>query len=188
MNLPNKLTVLRVLLIPVFLVCFFLAYYAVWSWGYALSLLVFAGASVTDWVDGKIARARGLVTDFGKLMDPLADKLLVMSAMISFIAVGMVHPVVVIVILAREFLVTSIRMVAASGGRVIAADKWGKLKTVFQMTWICYGLFLLSLPGLGAFETAAMWVYYILVAIVVVLTVVSGVNYAWKSRDLFADM
>lgn len=190
MNLPNKLTVLRVIMIPVFLGLFYLdsivgffgASHALPH--YLLALIIFAVASLTDMLDGQIARKRGLVTDFGKLMDPLADKLLVMSAMVALISVDMVHPVVVIIILAREFLVTSIRLVAASGGVVIAADGWGKAKTVFQMVWICYGLLLLSLPT--QYQIANI-IYYALVVIVVALTLISGFNYTWGNRKLFAD-
>lgn len=190
MNLPNKLTVLRVLMIPLFLVCFFLPDHI--PHNYLWALVVFALASLTDMLDGKIARSRGLITDFGKLMDPLADKLLVMSAMVSFIVVDMVHAIIVIVILAREFLVTSIRLVAASNGTVIAADGWGKAKTVFQMVWICYGLLLMALDTFGSvfglvLPVIAMCIYFGLVVVVTALTVISGFNYVWKNRSLFAD-
>ena len=133
MNLPNKLTVLRMLMIPLFLICMEVPFEGRYLW----ALVLFALASFTDLLDGKIARARGLVTDFGKLMDPLADKLLVMAAMVSLITKGMVPAVFVIVILAREFLVTSVRLVAAGKGTVLAADIWGKIKTALQMVWIC---------------------------------------------------
>lgn len=189
MNLPNKLTVLRVLMIPLFL---FLFYQQDIPYNYLWALLVFALASYTDMLDGRIARKNGLVTDFGKLMDPLADKLLVMSAMVSFIAIEIAHPVIVIVILAREFLVTSIRMVAASSGKVIAADGWGKAKTVFQMVWICYGLLVRGMPYIGdgyaTLLNIMIAVYYLLMGIVVLLTVISGFNYVWKNRSIFADM
>lgn len=192
MNLPNKLTVLRVLMIPVFLACFYAAGRWLGAPGYLAAFVVFGLAALTDMIDGKIARAHGLITDFGKLMDPLADKLLVMAAMVSFIAVDLVHPVVVIVILSREFLVTSVRLVAASGGKVIAADIWGKIKTVFQMVWICYGLLYLTVLQTGMPGAALVSVLYAvnmaMVAVVTALTVISGLNYTWKSRALFADM
>lgn len=189
MNLPNKLTVLRVLMIPLFLLFFFLAFHGYFEYGFAVAFAVFVLASLTDLLDGKIARARGLVTDFGKLMDPLADKLLVMSAMVCFIAVGYVHPVVVIIILAREFLVTSIRLLAASSGQVLAADIWGKAKTVFQMVWLCYGLLVMSLPYPGEGVVQVLyWVHEGLVIVVTALTLISGFNYVRKNRALFADM
>ena len=121
MNLPNKLTMLRMVMIPLFLVCLFLLSA---PWNYLLALVLFIAASLTDVLDWRIALSRGIVTDFGKLMDPLADKLLVMSAMVSYVYLGWVHAGVVIFILAREFLVTAIRQIAASKGTVLAADKW----------------------------------------------------------------
>ncbi len=183
MNLPNKLTMLRIFMIPLFLVFFLvdIPHHYLWA------LLVFGLASLTDMADGMIARKQGLVTDFGVLMDPLADKLLVMAAMICFIPAGIVHAVVVIVILSREFLVTSIRLVAAGKGVVIAADKMGKLKTISQMIWICLGLLWLGLQGWGG--AAALWYLYryVFTGLVVTLTVISGINYTVNNRSLFAD-
>lgn len=187
MNLPNKLTMLRIVLIPVFLLFFYLN----WIPGnYLWALFVFLLASFTDLLDGKIARSRGLVTDFGKLMDPLADKLLVMAAMVSLTAeTGLAPGLAVIVILAREFMVTSLRLIAAGKGAVLAADIWGKCKTVSQMVWLSYDLLLLSLrtlPGLS--DTAAVGLvvaHYALLGIVVALTVISGVNYMVKNRKVF---
>lgn len=187
MNLPNKLTVLRILMIPLFLVFFFLGEAGIWAGSFFAAFLTFVLASLTDMLDGKIARKYGLITDFGKLMDPLADKLLVMAAMVCFIVVDLVHPAIVIIILAREFLVTSIRLIAASGGNVIAADGWGKAKTVFQMVWICFGLLMLSLFGFVQIPAAVAWINTGFIAIVTALTVVSGFNYTWKNRALFAD-
>ena len=189
MNLPNKLTVLRVLMIPAF-VLLFLA--DTLPHNYLWAFVVFAAAALTDLLDGQIARSRGLVTDFGKLMDPLADKLLVMSAMLCFVPAGIVHVVPVIIILSREFLVTSIRLVAASGGQVIAADIWGKAKTVAQMVWICFALliqwiaFSFRISG-ETFANLGM-VNYVLVGVVTLLTVFSGFNYVWNNRGLFSDM
>ena len=191
MNLPNKLTMLRLLLIPVFLGFFFLARGGQGTWGYLAAFIVFVAASYTDHLDGAIARKRGLVTDFGKLMDPLADKILVMSAMICLLAAETVHPVAVIVILAREFLVTAIRTVGAGKGVVIEADNWGKAKTVAQMIWIGLGLFLLWLPAsilMGAVGRVLVYAYYGLMVIVLVLTIISGLNYTVKNRALFRDM
>ncbi|MGI6404532.1 MAG: CDP-diacylglycerol--glycerol-3-phosphate 3-phosphatidyltransferase [Oscillospiraceae bacterium] len=182
MNLPNKLTMLRIVMIPLFLLCIFIQMPHHYLW----ALLVFGLASLTDMADGMIARKRGLVTDFGVLMDPLADKLLVMSAMICFIPAGIVHAVVVILILSREFLVTSIRLVAAGKGSVIAADKMGKLKTISQMIWICLGLLWLGLEGWAA--APILWnIYQFFTGLVVALTVASGINYTVKNRSLFAD-
>lgn len=191
MNLPNRLTILRVLMIPLFLMFFYFGAAEGWTYAFRAAFLTFALASFTDWLDGAIARKYHLVTDFGKLMDPLADKLLVMAAMISFISVDMVHPVIVIVILSREFLVTSIRLVAASKGRVIAADGWGKAKTVLQMLWICYTLLLLCLPSYGfpLEQLPDIWFFIQtgLIVAVTALTVLSGFLYTWRNRHLFAQ-
>ncbi|MFV0402060.1 MAG: CDP-diacylglycerol--glycerol-3-phosphate 3-phosphatidyltransferase [Oscillospiraceae bacterium] len=200
MNLPNKLTVVRVCMIPLFLVLFFwdtLPNHYIWAF------LVFALASLTDMLDGQIARKRNLVTDFGKLMDPLADKLLVMSAFICLLGGNfyyfrpleshskMLGLIGLIFIMSREFVVTSIRLVAAGKGIVIAADKWGKLKTISQMVWICLvllGLGLLSWSALpGGLVTAWLWVQDILYIVMLLLTVGSGLNYVVKNRSLFAD-
>ena len=185
MNLPNKLTLLRVILIPVFVVIYLapgLAHNYFWA------LALFGAASLTDLFDGLIARRRGLVTDFGVLMDPLADKLLVMAAMLCFLHAGLVHVAVIIVLLSREFLVTSIRLVAAGKGRVIAADKWGKLKTAFQMTWICFGLLFLWLDVWLEWRKFPYWtVFHWLTWLVLLLTALSGLNYLLKNRELLAD-
>ena len=163
------------------------------------ALIVFAAASATDALDGYIARKYNLVTDFGKLMDPLADKLLVMAAMICFVADDLVSAWIVIVILAREFLVTSIRLVAAGAGTVIAADVWGKLKTIFQMCWIVYDLLLLSLgisfipdsvtyPNkAGGWILPLVWLHWLLLGASLFFTVLSGFNYCWKNRGLFQN-
>lgn len=187
MNLPNKLTVLRVLLIPVFLLFF---YWGALPGHMLLALAVFIIASLTDLLDGKIARARGLITDFGKFMDPLADKLLVVSAIICLMGIGWVPPLVVILIISREFLVTSLRLVAAPKGIVIAADKWGKYKTASQMVWICVSLLLLWLQESALVQNPVpgQVVNIVLITLVTVLTVVSGVNYLYKNRAVLRDM
>lgn len=187
MNLPNKLTMLRMALIPLFLVFVFLPL----PFHYLWALIVFAAASFTDMLDGQIARKRGLVTDFGKLMDPLADKLLVMSALVSFAGLKWAPSVVIILILVREFLVTSIRQLAAAKGTVLAADKWGKAKTVSQMVWICF--LLLSKWMIDAFDFTGLTVvvldgiHWALMAVVVYLTLYSGINYMRNNWDLFRD-
>ena len=142
MNLPNKLTVMRMALIPVFLV-FMLAESI--PHRYLIAAVIFAAASFTDYLDGHIARRDGLVTNFGKLMDPLADKLLVFSALVCFIDLEMSSALIVFIILAREFLVTSVRLIAAEQGTVIAADIWGKMKTVSQIIWVLVALIALWL-------------------------------------------
>lgn len=184
MNLPNKLTMLRICLIPVFLLCFMVSF----PFHYLAALVVFLAASFTDLLDGKIARKRGLVTDFGKLMDPLADKLLVMAAMVSLIGVGLAPEWAVILILAREFMVTSLRLIAAGKGAVLAADIWGKCKTVSQMIWLSYDLAVLEwfshsqeLAGL------LLGISWVLLGVVVALTLVSGINYMVKNRSVFLE-
>ena len=186
MNLPNKLTLLRIIMILPFLLVLYLdvpgaAY---------IALAIFILASLTDMLEGKIARKHNLITDFGKLMDPLADKLLVMSALVSFVQLTWVPGVVVVIILAREFLVTSVRLIPAGKGTVLAADQWGKMKTVSQMVWICYLLlsrWLMSWPQLEPGFDVMLGVHYVLMAVVVLLTLYSGYNYMVSNKQLFAD-
>ncbi len=174
MNLPNRLTILRIVLVPVFVLFFLLGWYF-------LSLLVFAAASITDTLDGHIARSRGLVTNFGKLMDPLADKILVMAAMLCFVQIGACPAWIVIVILAREFLVTSLRLIAAGEGIVIAADVFGKMKTIAQMLWIVCGLLSLSFGGVTLFALLSKILMWFSLA----LALLSGGNYCYKNRQVF---
>ena len=191
MNLPNRLTVLRMALIPVFLV--FMLVDGI-PQRFLIAALLFGAASFTDYLDGHIARSRGLVTNFGKLMDPLADKLLVFSALICFLRYGRASTLGVFIILAREFLVTSVRLIAAEQGIVIAADRLGKLKTVFQMIWVLYTLLAMwvtwELLPVSANSVSPQFLIgdLLLQTIVVVLTVVSGWNYIWKNRKLFSDI
>jgi len=180
MNLPNKLTVFRVILVP-FFVALMLLQTIPGHW--LLALAVFAAASLTDLLDGRIARKYNLITNFGKFMDPLADKILVMSALICFIPCFGLTPVVVIIVMAREFLVTSLRLVASSAGVVIAADGWGKVKTATTMVWICLTLLMAGLGVGGAVFTA---VYTLGAVLATVLTVVSGANYMVKNRALLS--
>ena len=171
MNLPNKLTVLRVIMVP-FFVLFMLTDLGGEA-GKWIALVIFCLASLTDMLDGKIARARNLVTNFGKLMDPLADKLLVCSAMICLIPTGQLPAWVVIVIIAREFIISGFRLVASDSGIVIAASYWGKFKTVSQMLMV---IVLIADLG-GVFDmigTALIW-------IALILTVVSLVDYIAKN-------
>ncbi|WP_147539452.1 CDP-diacylglycerol--glycerol-3-phosphate 3-phosphatidyltransferase [Anaerotruncus rubiinfantis] len=191
MNLPNKLTVLRMALIPVFLIFMFADTI---PWRYLWAAAVFGAASFTDYLDGNIARRDGLVTNFGKLMDPLADKLLVFSALICFIPLGRASALGVFVILARELLVTSVRLIAAEHGAVIAADKLGKLKTVFQIIWVLYTLFAMWVtwdilpPSPHSYSVQFFIGDVVLQLVVVVLTLLSGWNYIWKNRGLFDDI
>ncbi|MFV0498028.1 MAG: CDP-diacylglycerol--glycerol-3-phosphate 3-phosphatidyltransferase [Candidatus Fimivivens sp.] len=193
MNVPNKLTLLRIALVPFFV--FFLMAGNAGTFNLT-ALLIFAAASLTDMLDGQIARRDNLITTFGKLMDPLADKILVMSAMICFVALKLTPAWVVIVILTREFLVTSLRLIAAGEGLVIAADKWGKIKTVTQMVWIIWVLLWLWLASLPlsdllpcGFDRVGDGISLVLMYASVFFTLLSGFNYVQKNRALlFSDM
>ncbi|MCI9341274.1 MAG: CDP-diacylglycerol--glycerol-3-phosphate 3-phosphatidyltransferase [Dorea sp.] len=177
MNLPNKLTVLRVVMVPFFV--FFMLTDAGGSANKWIALVLFCVASLTDMLDGKIARARNLVTNFGKFMDPLADKLLVCSAMICLIPSGKLEAWFVIVIIAREFIISGFRLVASDNGIVIAASYWGKFKTVSQMAMI---IVLIADFG-GIFDMigiALIWVSLI-------LTVVSLIDYVAKNVQVLTQ-
>lgn len=178
MNLPNKLTILRVLMIPFFVV-FMLSDFAGGASKY-IALAIFVVASATDALDGHIARKHNLVTNFGKFMDPLADKLLVCSAMICMIETGQLQSWVVIVIIAREFIISGFRLVASDNGVVIAASYWGKIKTVVQMTMI-----ILLILNLHFFWYQMICTIFILLA--VVLTVVSLLDYVVKNINVLKD-
>ena len=179
MNLPNKLTVMRVILVPFFI--FFLLCDIPFGAqaNSVLALIVFIAASVTDALDGHIARSRNLVTNFGKFLDPLADKVLVISALVCFIQMGLVGVVPVIIIIAREFMVSGLRLVTANEGVVVAAGIWGKLKTAFTMVAIVIILFFAVLFGKDSTGYAA-WVNIteqVLIWISTILTVISGAIY-----------
>ena len=182
MNLPNKITVFRFCCIP------FLWLFSLWQFRYhwVVALLVYFVACVSDTVDGNIARKKKLVTDFGKLMDPLADKLMVMAALVCFAYAKIVHPAVVIIILAREFLVTGLRMLAVTEGKVIAADIWGKLKTTSQDIGIILILLWKSLEQ-AAFAPVLKTASTVFVWIMTVLTVISAVNYCVKNIGIFKE-
>lgn len=176
MNLPNKLTCLRVLLIPVFLI---FLYISAIPYHFLLALLVFAAASITDALDGKIARARGLVTNFGKFLDPLADKVLVLTALLAFVELDEIRmsAIPVMIIAAREFMVSGLRMLTASEGVVVAAGIWGKLKTAFTMVTIVAVLVYCSLTGdfaLAVPEAVKTWGLNGLIWISTGLTILSG--------------
>ena len=181
MNLPNKLTLLRIILIPVFMVVLY--------WGFPgatwVALAIFIIASLTDMLDGKIARRDNLITNFGKLMDPLADKILVVSALICMVRLDLASTVCVLLIMVREFAITSIRLLAVEQGRVIAANNWGKLKTVSQMVAI---IAILLMQYIGTFVPAALpgmtLAGQVLIVIATFFTVVSGVIYIKDNRDV----
>ena len=184
MNLPNRLTMLRILLIPFFV--FFALMPAMWAQLTALGIYLLA--CLTDMADGKIARKRNLITDFGKFADPIADKLLVMSAMVILVDTGRMPGWVCIVMLAREFIISGFRLVAAGSGKVIAAGKLGKMKTVFQMSATVALLLLVPVEGAGLLGTAGEIFARVLMYIALVLTVVSGAEYMIKNFDCIRDM
>lgn len=184
MNLPNKLTLGRVLLIPLFLVFILVTKI---PYNYFIALAIFIIASVTDALDGHIARSRNLVTNFGKFLDPLADKALVMSAIVVFIELSWTTAVPVIIILAREFMVTSLRLVASSNtGKVIAAGFTGKLKTAFTMIAIIAIILMQGLIHNAKIDLPfdIMLVSNILIWIATGLTVISGLQYLWNYRKV----
>lgn len=190
MNLPNKLTLLRFVLVPVFMVFMYLDN----PYSYLIGLIVFAAASFTDFLDGNIARKYNMVTDFGKFMDPLADKLLTTVALIYLCLNGMCHEIVICIVLAREFAVSGIRLIAAAnpkGSKVIAAGMMGKAKTVFQMVASMLGLLamaLFAIDVIGAEIYAWMaLVTNVLMWIMAVLTVVSGMQYIVPNFDLIKN-
>lgn len=183
MNTPNKLTVLRVILIPIFMILYLYEK----EWSLCAALLVFIGATATDRLDGKLARKHNQITTFGKLMDPLADKILIMSALICFVQkdIPYINAAVVMVILARELLVTGMRTLAMGENTVIAASPWGKAKTVSQFILVISTMvFEVVKLHLSAFNTVFDITTLIIVIAVVVLTVYSGWDYIWKNRKL----
>ncbi len=183
MNLPNKLTIFRVILIPFFLVALMVPAIPAGKW---IAVGIFVVASLTDLLDGKIARKYNLVTDFGKFMDPLADKLLVCSAMIALIAQNRIPAWVVIIIIAREFIISGFRLVAADHGIVIAASYWGKFKTTFQMLMVI--LLILNLgENLKRAAFAITVCEQVLIYVSLILTVVSLIDYVVKNRKVLTD-
>ncbi|MBO5503860.1 MAG: CDP-diacylglycerol--glycerol-3-phosphate 3-phosphatidyltransferase [Lachnospiraceae bacterium] len=177
MNLPNKLTLFRVFLIPVFVV--FMLVSVTGPYDKWIALAIYVIACLTDMLDGKIARKYNLITDFGKFMDPLADKLLVCSAMICLIELGRLPAWIVIVIISREFIISGFRLVAADNGVVIAASWWGKFKTVFQMAMTI--LMIADIEALRPVTRIVMW-------IALILTVVSLIDYLWKNKGVLKDV
>ena len=193
MNLPNKLTMMRVVLVPVFMVFAALAKYGTADFNATFSLvagIIFTVASITDFLDGYIARKNHLVTDFGKFMDPLADKCLTTAAFIYMVVDGVCSPIVLAVILFREFAVAGVRMIAAETGTVIAANMWGKVKTVLQMLSIIFYFFgtsICAMTSTGS-EQAVRVVLVAAVSIVLcwlvaAVTAISGIKYLWDNRS-----
>ena len=188
MNLPNKLTMLRVILVPVFMVFAAYSRYGTADFNPTFALIagiIFAVASFTDFLDGYLARKNNLVTDFGKFMDPLADKCLTTAAFIYMVACGICSPVVLAVILFREFAVAGVRMLAAETGTVIAANMWGKVKTVLQMLTIIFYYFGTALTWGNFVMIGADCVFlsYWLCWLVAVATAISGIKYLWDNRS-----
>lgn len=178
MNLPNKLTILRVCLIPFFV--FFLMTDYCGAAGNYIALAVFIAASFTDMLDGKIARKYNLITNFGKFMDPLADKLLVCSALICLIEKERISAIIVLVIIAREFIISGFRLIASDKGVVIAAGYWGKLKTVVQMVMIVVVILDIPLKGFEIAEQVLIWA-------ALILTVISLVDYLIKNKAVLKE-
>lgn len=178
MNLPNKLTILRTFMIPFFL---FFLYTDFWGMANAvIAVLIFVAASLTDLLDGKIARKYDLITNFGKFMDPLADKLLVCSALIALVDLNKIPAWIVIIIIAREFIISGFRLVASDSGVVIAASYWGKFKTAFQMIMIIFLVLDLPLPYMHIVNSG-------LVYIALGLTVISMMDYIIKNFKVFLE-
>mgnify|MGYP002625595127 CR=1 FL=1 len=187
MNLPNKLTILRLILIPFYIFFLMTDYYMLTS---IVAMLIFLAACITDNLDGRIARKRNLITNFGKFADPLADKILVISAMICFVANGRMPFWVLIIIIAREFAVSGFRLVAASNGTVLAASIWGKMKTGWQMSTCMFMTcdIVRLVEGFG-WPSVVVTVWHIVELIAMygalVLTIISMIDYFYKNRNCF---
>ena len=195
MNLPNKLTVMRIILVPFMVASMLIEFPS----HYLVAGLIFGAASLTDYFDGKIARERNLITNFGKFADPIADKILVVSALVCFLAKGLCDPIIILIVLFREFVVTSIRLSAASNGTVVAANMWGKVKTVTQMiAIIAVFVFQVALEVYAVFpympqlavqmmENIFFVAGEVLMWISVVFTVISGLIYVLDNKEAIAD-
>lgn len=185
MNLPNKLTLARVFLVPVFMVFAAISHYGRQDFNFLWSLLagiVFAAASITDFLDGYLARKNHLVTDFGKFADPLADKMLTTAALIYMVVDGVCSPVVLAIVMFREFAVAGVRMIAAASNHVIAANMWGKVKTVLQMLTVLFYYFAAAFApadGIGVVSVITQVLCWAVAAV----TLISGVKYLWDNRE-----
>ena len=191
MNLPNKLTVARIILVPFFVAALLINF----PLNNLAALAIFAAASITDLLDGKIARKRGLVTDFGKFADPLADKILVISALLCFVQLGLCDCVAVIVVLFREFAVTSIRLIAASKGKVIAANIWGTVQTVTHMVAVICALVVqtvLDIAELGQCLPCCLRCIFLIIGegliwVSTFFALLSGVIYVAQNKQFISD-
>ncbi len=185
MNLPNKITIARICLIPLFMVVLMCGANYQWANYHIWAALIFAVASLTDGIDGHIARSRNLISDFGKFMDPLADKLLVSTALICFIQLDWIPAYMAVIIIAREFIVTGLRTLAASKGIVMAAIMTGKIKTVIQMIAIlCTMLFSEQISTVCGYPAIG----FVTMAISTLFTIYSGYEYIAKNVNLIKDM
>ena len=178
MNLPNKLTLFRVILIPFFVFFLLTPYFE--GYGNYIAVAIFIVASITDFLDGKIARKYNLVTNFGKFMDPLADKLLVCSALICLIQLESIPAWVVIIVIAREFIISGFRLIASDNGVVIAASYWGKFKTAFQMLTVIVLI-------LDILNKVFIILGTVLIYVSLALTVISLIDYIAKNKDVLKD-
>ncbi len=186
MNLPNKLTIFRIILIPFFV--FFMLFEPELMRYRVIAEVIFCVASITDLLDGNIARKHNLVTNFGKFLDPLADKLLVCSALICLVANGQIDAWIVIIIIAREFIVSGLRQIAVEKGVVIAASWWGKWKTTFQMIMIIVLILNMSYYFAGTmFGTVMMYLEIVLIYIALALTIISMIDYFIKNKDILKE-
>lgn len=197
MNLPNKLTILRILIVPFMVAAMLIEF----PFHFLVSGLLFGAASLTDYFDGKIARERNLITNFGKFADPIADKILVISALVCFLALGLCDPVIIIIVLFREFVVTSIRLTAATSGKVVAANIWGKIKTVsqiiaiviiFVLQFVLEIVCLFTNPQTSAIFSSLSSAFYVVGEIAlwisVIFTIISGLKYVLDNKDAISQM
>ncbi|WP_297518833.1 CDP-diacylglycerol--glycerol-3-phosphate 3-phosphatidyltransferase [uncultured Clostridium sp.] len=191
MNLANKLTVIRVIFVPIFLLCMSTN---IIPYGTFIATIIFILASITDKLDGYIARSRNQVTNFGKFMDPLADKLLVTAALITLVGVNIIPAWITVVIISREFAVSGLRSIAAAEGHVIAASNWGKIKTVFQMVAIVLLLIVANIattPFIADIINSSSilinfftYVPNIILYIALIITIISGIDYFVKNKSV----
>ena len=195
MNLPNKLTMLRIILVPFYI---FFMLMPVIPHHYLIAFIIFAAASYTDHLDGKIARKQNMITDFGKFADPLADKIMVLAALACFVQLGITNAVVLIIIISREFMVTAMRLVASGSGKVVAANVWGKAKTVSQIIAVLVILllqYILELGNMGLVSlgdiSALSGIFYIIGSVLLwisaILTIISGVIYIVQNFEFIKN-
>jgi len=190
MNWANRLTVARFFLSLIFVA----ALNCQWAWGHTVGLVVFLLAGLSDYADGQIARRYSLVTDFGKLMDPLMDKIMIAAAFICLVGFKAIPPWVVVIIVSREFAITGLRLLALTNGKLLAAESLGKHKTAWQIVTIIFFLLMLSISEIAGYEKGAVkpewfetvWYYggNVFLIIAVTLTLVSGLGYLWKNHSI----